>query len=77
MKLCKDCKHFTGSIRDGECQHPGNFTSTTDPVTGKVSTEVHWYGASFQRQDGYFTSLISRTCGKPGRWWSAITKEAL
>lgn len=65
MKLCNDCKHIELPIKDfSNCLHPKN--TTINLVTGKPKYK---YSASGQRIGDRFYSIISKSCGKSGRWF--------
>ena len=64
MKLCKDCKFFSNSIRP-------TCGKTISRVTGEpLDIYDGWRGnADLQREDNWLSCRIMKTCGKEGRWW--------
>ena len=68
MKLCRDCKYFTPSLVDTQCQHPSN-PRTVDYVTGE--SRAQWKGATIVR-------TVGDLCGPEARWFEpkAVEQEA-
>lgn len=71
-KFCVDCKYSAarGCYPNAAllCKHPKNTLTLVDVVTGLKTVEPIYEHCSTQRSDGTFW-LLSRSCGKPGRWF--------
>lgn len=66
MKLCKDCKHFSGNIQE-ICQHPD---APRSPVYGHFDGRCGLLRSS--------NCLITPRCGQAGSWFEPkeeITQE--
>ena len=69
IKLCRDCRWFTGMA---SCEAPQNRSgwidlSLVDPT--RESIRMTRWSASIMRGAGWFGARVSRMCGREGRWW--------
>jgi len=61
IKFCKDCKFY----EEGKCNCPKNlFLDLTD---GKYSRR--WTSCSLHRESGLIEAIITKCCGRKGRWF--------
>ena len=75
MKLCKDCEWHAGE--DGkfmQCRYPKNFIIRK---TDGEKEPKYLYCSTQRGDEGWLSAvLITKTCGKSGRWWEPINEHA-